>query len=199
MAAESNGSCSTAEAPLDAEVDLVDGAAEEDVGSLVELPDAVELVLEEDTGSCVGREFSEMNLRKSIQTISACLLFIGFGREQVCGRTVLQAGAEVGLECCVGADTSGIVPAKASGGKGQRANPINLDNAQGCTDARSQSGVDAALAALIKALSRHPSDCDYQSKEDANTVGEHHGLTGRVRDQSCSRWGDGGLIYSTSG
>jgi hypothetical protein len=66
MAAESNGSCSTAVAPLDAEVDLVDAAAEEDVASLVALLDIVELVLEEDTGSCVSREISEMNLRKSI-------------------------------------------------------------------------------------------------------------------------------------
>ena len=62
MAAESNGSCSTAVAPLDAEVDLVDAAApEEDVALL----DIVELVLEEDTGSCVSREISDMNLRKS--------------------------------------------------------------------------------------------------------------------------------------
>ena len=82
MAAESNGSCSTAVAPLDAEVDLVDAAApEEDVALL----DIVELVLEEDTGSCVSREISEMNLRKSIQTIRAHLLFIRLGRSQVCG------------------------------------------------------------------------------------------------------------------
>ena len=110
MAAESNGSCSTAEAPLDAEVDLV---VEEDVGSLVE--ELVELVLEEDTESCVSRKIPEMNLRKSIQTIRACLLFILFGREQVCGRTVLQAGAEVVLECCIGADTIGVVPASKRG------------------------------------------------------------------------------------
>ena len=190
MAAESNGSCSTAEAPLDAEVALVDGAAEEDVARLEELLE--ELVLEEDTESCVSREISEMMFGKSIQTIGACLLFKGFGRGQVCGRTVLQAGAEVALECCVGADTTGVVPATQSGGKRRRANPINLDNAQGCTDAHSQSGVDAALAALIEALSRHPSDCDCQSKEDANTIGEHHGLTGRVGDQSCSGWEEGG-------
>jgi len=49
MATESNGSCSTAEAPLDAEVELVDGAAEEDVGSVEELELLEELVLEEDT------------------------------------------------------------------------------------------------------------------------------------------------------
>ena len=82
MAAESNGNCSTAVAPLDAEVDLVDAAApEEDVALL----DIVELVLEEDTGSCVSREISEMNLRKGIQTIRAYLLFICLGRSQVCG------------------------------------------------------------------------------------------------------------------
>ena len=82
MAAESNGSCSTAVAPLEAEVDLVDAAApEEDVALL----DIVELVLEEDTGRCVSRAISDMNLRKSIQTIRAYLLFIRLGRSQVCG------------------------------------------------------------------------------------------------------------------
>lgn len=52
MAAESNGSCSTAVAPLD----LVDEVAEEDVPALVALPEAVvEFEVELDTGGCVSR------------------------------------------------------------------------------------------------------------------------------------------------
>jgi hypothetical protein len=56
IAAESNGSCSTAVAPLD----LVDEVAEEDVTDLVALldvvefvVDVVEFVVELDTGGCV--------------------------------------------------------------------------------------------------------------------------------------------------
>lgn len=63
MAAESNGSCSTAVAPLD----LVDEVAEEDVPALVALPEAVvEFEVELDTGGCVSERVEKENQEEDI-------------------------------------------------------------------------------------------------------------------------------------
>ena len=87
------------------------------------------------------------------------------------------------MEFCVGANTAGVVPAKQTGGQRQRS---KLDQPRrrkhGFAAALSKGDVEAVVAALIKALSGHPagSDCDHESKEDAKTIGVHHGPTGGV-------------------
>jgi hypothetical protein len=87
MATESNGSCSTTVAPLDAGV--VDAAVEADaadVASLVALLDTVELVLlEVDTGNSVSREIQKGALGRGAQTIRTCLRFEGLSHGLVFG------------------------------------------------------------------------------------------------------------------
>jgi hypothetical protein len=70
------------------------------------------------------------------------------------------------------------------------------DAAHGCAVTLGHSSVDAGLAARIKALSRHPSDCDCQGKEGGETIGEHHGLTGRVGEIKVTQVGGGRDWYA---
>ena len=92
MATESNGSCSTTVAPLDAAVvdaGVVDAAVEADaadVASLVALLDTVELVLlEVDTGNSVSRDIQIGALGRGAQTIRTCLRFESLGHGLVFG------------------------------------------------------------------------------------------------------------------
>lgn len=100
------------------------------------------------------------------------------------------------MEFCVGANTAGVVPEKQTGGQRQRS---KLDQPRrrkhGFAAALSKGGVEAVIAALIKALSGHPagSDCDHESKEDAKTIGVHHGPTGGVGWGRLSRLRSAGM------
>ena len=87
------------------------------------------------------------------------------------------------MEFGVGAYAGGVVPAKQYGGS---ETTVKLDQSKRCKHgfaaAVCQGGVEAGIAALIKALSGHSagSDCDHESQEDVKTIGEHHGPIGGV-------------------